>query len=236
PRIEDGILTGRGAADMKGSLAAMITACEAFVAAQPDHPGRIGFLLTSDEEGPARNGTRKVMEWLAEQDIAITWCVVGEPTSGDVLGDTIKNGRRGSLNFNLLVKGHQGHVAYPQLADNPIHRIAPALAELSTELWDQGNDYFPATSFQISNINSGTGATNVIPGSLRMLGNFRFCTESTAAELRERTEAILRRHNLDYSIDWQLSGEPFLTPRGALTDAISAAIEAETGRRPELST
>lgn len=234
--IEDDTLTARGAADMKSSLAAMVTACENFIAAHPEHPGRIGFLLTSDEEGPARNGTRKVMEWLAENQITIDWCILGEPTSSERFGDTVKNGRRGSLNFLLEVRGHQGHIAYPHLADNPIHRLAPALAELTAEVWDQGNEYFPATSFQVSNLNGGTGASNVIPGSVRLMGNFRFSTEVTDALLRERTEAILNRHGLDYSVDWQLSGQPFLTPKGTLTAAVSKAIVAETGVEPELST
>lgn len=236
PTIENGVLTGRGAADMKGSLAAMVTACEAFLASHADHRGRIGFLLTSDEEGPAKNGTRKVMEWLQQQDIAIDWCIVGEPTSDQQFGDTIKNGRRGSLNFELTIKGQQGHIAYPHLADNPIHRLGPVLAELTAEQWDTGNDYFPATSFQVSNINGGTGATNVIPGSVSLLGNFRFSTEVTEKILRQRTEAILAKHGLDYRINWQLSGQPFLTPKGNLTDAVSTAIAAETQVQPALST
>jgi succinyl-diaminopimelate desuccinylase len=236
PTIDGDVLTGRGAADMKGSLAAMVIACENFVAAHPNHRGRIGFLLTSDEEGPARNGTRKVMEWLNERGIAIDWCIIGEPTSGERLGDTIKNGRRGSLNFELTVNGKQGHIAYPHLADNPIHRLAPALAELTTAEWDSGNDYFPATSFQVSNINGGTGTTNVIPGEVKVVGNFRFSTEVTDEILRQHTEAILTRHNLDFAIDWQLSGQPFLTPRGNLTDAVSEAIASETGIKAELST
>lgn len=236
PTIDGDVLTGRGAADMKGSLAAMVTACENFVAANSQHNGRIGFLLTSDEEGPARNGTRKVMEWLGERDILIDWCIIGEPTSGEQLGDTIKNGRRGSLNFQLTVHGQQGHIAYPQWADNPIHRLAPALADLVAAEWDQGNDYFPATSFQASNLNGGTGASNVIPGAVTLVGNFRFSTEVTDEILRQHTEAILNKHNLDYSVDWQLSGQPFLTPRGNLTDAICEAITAETGIAATLST
>lgn len=236
PTIEGDVLTGRGAADMKGSLAAMVTACENFLAEHSDHRGRIGFLLTSDEEGPARNGTRKVMEWLDQEGIAIDWCIVGEPTSDQRFGDTIKNGRRGSLNFELKVIGQQGHIAYPQLAHNPVHRLAPALAELIAEEWDRGNEYFPATRFQISNINGGTGATNVIPGSVRLLGNFRFSTEVTEVLLRQRTEAILDRHALDYRIEWALSGDPFLTPRGDLTGAVSKAILDETGVEPALST
>ncbi|MEX1033264.1 MAG: succinyl-diaminopimelate desuccinylase [Cellvibrionaceae bacterium] len=236
PTIADGVLTGRGAADMKGSLAAMITACERFLVTHADHPGRIGFLLTSDEEGPAQNGTRKVMEWLQQQHVTIDWCIIGEPTSDKIFGDTVKNGRRGSLNFELTVKGQQGHIAYPQLADNPIHRLAPALSALTSAEWDRGNDYFPATSFQLSNINGGTGATNVIPGKVVVLGNFRFSTEVTQTELRERTQAILDEHGLDYGIDWQLSGQPFLTPQGDLTAAVSNAIAAETGVRPALST
>jgi succinyl-diaminopimelate desuccinylase len=230
------VLTGRGAADMKGSLAAMVTACEDFLAAHPNHRGRLGFLLTSDEEGPAHNGTRRVMDWLDAQGITIDWCIVGEPTSEKRLGDTIKNGRRGSLNFALTVNGQQGHIAYPQLADNPIHRLAPALAELTGVQWDQGDDYFPPTSFQVSNINGGTGVTNVIPGSVRLLGNFRFSPAVSEPILRQRTEAILERHGLNYHIDWQLSGQPFLTPTGELTEAVSRAIFTETQVQPFLST
>lgn len=236
PEIRDGLLYGRGAADMKGSLAAMLIACEAFIEANPDHPGRIGFLITSDEEGPAVNGTVKVLDYLAQQGIAIDWCLVGEPSSTDRLGDVIKNGRRGSLGAVLTVRGVQGHIAYPHLADNPIHRALPALHALASETWDEGNTFFPPTSMQVSNIRGGTGATNVIPGEVEVLFNFRFSTEVTDQQLRERTEAILDAHDIDYSIDWQLSGQPFLTPEGALVEATIASVEAVTGQRPELST
>lgn len=236
PVIRDGMLYGRGAADMKGSLAAMVTACERFVAEHPDHQGRIAFLITSDEEGIAVNGTVKVVEWLEARHEKITWCLVGEPSSTSTVGDVIKNGRRGSLGAELTVKGKQGHVAYPHLALNPIHVAAPALAELAVEVWDQGNAFFPATSFQISNFNSGTGATNVIPGEAHIVFNFRFSTELTEGQLRQRTEAILRKHGLDYDITWKLSGQPFLTASGALVAAAQKAIRAVTGRETELST
>lgn len=236
PRIIDGMLHGRGAADMKGSLASMVIACENFVAKHPDHRGRIAFLITSDEEGPSINGTVKVVEWLEANNTKITWCIVGEPSSTKLVGDVIKNGRRGSLGGILTVKGIQGHVAYPHLADNPIHKLAPALTELASEHWDDGNEFFPATSFQISNINGGTGATNVIPGTVDVVFNFRFSTELTDAILRERTEAILNNHGLNYDLTWTLSGQPFLTPRGDLVNAVVAAIKSETGRDTELST
>ncbi len=236
PTLRGDTLYGRGAADMKGSLAAMVVACEEFVAQHPDHPGRIGFLITSDEEGPAVDGTVKVMEYLADQGERIDFCLVGEPSSSASLGDVIKNGRRGSLNARLTVQGTQGHIAYPQLADNPIHRLAPALTELAAEHWDEGNRFFPPTSMQVSNINAGTGATNVIPGTVEVLFNFRFSTEVTEQELRQRTEAILSRHGLQYDIDWNLSGQPFLTPRGELVDAAIAAIREVTGLDTELST
>lgn len=236
PTLIDGVLYGRGAADMKGSLAAMMIACEEFLAAHPSHPGRIGFLITSDEEGDAVNGTVKVMEYLQQQNKSIDWCLVGEPSSSDVLGDVIKNGRRGSLGAVLTVRGIQGHIAYPQLADNPIHRALPALHALAQEVWDQGNDFFPPTSMQMSNINAGTGATNVIPGSLQLQFNFRFSTQVTEEELRQRTTAILDAHGLDYELLWNLSGQPFLTPSGALVDATIASIESVTGRTPQLST
>lgn len=236
PKIVDGMLLGRGAADMKGSLASMIVACENFVAKHPHHKGRIAFLITSDEEGPSINGTVKVVEWLEARGIKMQWCIVGEPSSTKVVGDVIKNGRRGSLGGILTVKGVQGHVAYPHLADNPIHKLAPALAELTAEHWDNGNEFFPATSFQISNINGGTGATNVIPGSVEVIFNFRFSTEVTAEILRERTEAIFNRHGLRYELQWTLSGQPFLTPRGELVDAVVAAVKTETGIDTELST
>lgn len=234
--IKGGYLYGRGAADMKGSLAAMVTACERFVAAHPDHHGRIAFLITSDEEGIAIDGTVKVVGQLQRENTLIDWCLVGEPSSSKVTGDVIKNGRRGSLGATLTVKGIQGHVAYPHLARNPIHEAATALAELAAEEWDRGNDFFPATSFQVSNIRSGTGATNVIPGTLEAHFNFRFSTELTEEKIRARTEAILQKHQLDYDIVWALSGQPFLTDRGALVDATVAAIREVTGMETELST
>ena len=234
--VEDGMLYGRGAADMKASLAAMITACEQFVAMHPQHPGRIGFLITSDEEGPALDGTVKVMDYLQRQGVVIDWCLVGEPSSGKTLGDTIKNGRRGSLNARVRVLGQQGHVAYPQLADNPIHRLAPALVELISTEWDRGNPHFPATSFQISNISGGSGASNVIPGEVEFLCNFRFSTELSAGAIRERVEAIFRHHQLNTQTAWTLSGEPFLTSNGALVKACQAAVNEVTGYRPVLST
>lgn len=236
PRIEDGILTGRGAADMKGSLAAMVVACERFVAENPTHRGSIAYLITSDEEGVAVDGTVRVVETLEARHEKIDWCLVGEPSSTRLVGDVIKNGRRGSLGGVLTVHGRQGHVAYPHLADNPIHRALPALAELAAETWDNGNDFFPATSFQISNINAGTGANNVIPGDLEIVFNFRYSTELTETQLRERTEAVLKRHGLNYTLNWKLSGHPFLTPRGDLVDAAVSAIKAITGRDTELST
>lgn len=236
PTEENGQLYGRGAADMKGSIAAMMVAVEDFVAAHPDHGGSLGFLITADEEGPSVNGTVKVVEALQARGEAIDYCLVGEPSSTDAVGDVIKNGRRGSLGAVLTVNGVQGHVAYPHLARNPVHDAAPALAELAATEWDRGNDFFPATSFQISNINAGTGATNVIPGSCEVVFNFRFSTELTEDELRRRTEAVLDKHGLDYQIEWKLSGQPFLTDRGALVDATVAAIRDVTGRDTELST
>ncbi|EWH03460.1 succinyl-diaminopimelate desuccinylase [Halomonas sp. BC04] len=237
PCIDDeGMLRGRGAADMKGSLAAMITATERFVATHPDHHGKIGFLITSDEEGPAVDGTRAVVEHLREANERLDYCVVGEPSSTDVLGDVIKNGRRGSLGGVLHVRGKQGHVAYPHLARNPIHQAMPALDALVREHWDAGNDFFPATSFQISNIRAGTGATNVIPGDVEVVFNFRFSTEVTHEQLRERTAAILDDFGIEYHIDWTLNGEPFLTPEGVLVDAALHGVETVLGRRPILST
>ena len=236
PTIIDGMLHGRGAADMKGSLAAMITACETFIDEHNTHNGRIAFLITADEEGPAKYGTVKVVEWLQSQNIHVDYCLVGEPSSTHKVGDIIKNGRRGSLGCVLTIKGQQGHVAYPHLADNPIHRAAPALAELASEQWDEGNDFFPATSFQISNINGGTGATNVIPGTVEIVFNFRFSTELTADILKSRTEAILDKHSLNYEIHWHLSGEPFLTAEGELVEATVHAIETVCGYTTELST
>ena len=229
-------LVGRGAADMKASLAAMVVACEQFVSQHRDHAGRIGFLITSDEEGPAKHGTVKVMETLTSQGEQIDWCVVGEPSSTEALGDLVKNGRRGSLNARLTVHGKQGHIAYPHLADNPIHRAMPTLNALVAEPWDQGNDFFDPTSLQISTIRAGQGVTNVIPGSVEVLFNLRFSTEVTADEIRERCEVILNQGGLTYDIDWSLSGEPFLTEPGALLNAVIDSIEATTGRVPEVST
>ena len=236
PEIRDGMLYGRGAADMKGSLAAMVVACENFVAQHPHHQGSIAFLITSDEEGVAKDGTVKVVEYLEARQEKMTWCLVGEPSSSKKLGDVIKNGRRGSLNGILKVIGIQGHVAYPQLADNPIHKAAPALAELAAEVWDNGNEFFPATSFQISNIHAGTGANNVIPADIEVVFNFRFSTEVTAEQLKARTEAILAKHGLKYELAWSLSGQPFLTAKGELVAASVAAIKEVTGLDTELST
>ena len=232
----DGMLCGRGAADMKGSLAAMVVAVERFVADYPEHKGAIAFLITSDEEGPAVHGTQAVVERLAARQERLDWCIVGEPSSTSQVGDMVKNGRRGSLNGKLRIRGVQGHVAYPHLAQNPIHLATPALAELAAEHWDAGNAFFPPTSFQISNIHSGTGATNVIPGELTALFNFRFSTESTVEGLQQRVEAILDKHGLKWQIDWSLSGLPFLTEPGALLDAVAASIRAVTGRDTVAST
>ncbi|MFA7258877.1 MAG: succinyl-diaminopimelate desuccinylase [Aeromonas bestiarum] len=236
PTIQDGVLYGRGAADMKGSLASMVVATERFVAANPDHQGSIAFLITSDEEGPFINGTTRVIDTLEARHEKITWCIVGEPSSTAVVGDVVKNGRRGSITGDLLVRGVQGHVAYPHLADNPIHKAAPALTELAATVWDQGNAYFPPTSFQIANIQGGTGASNVIPGELQVQFNFRFSTQLTDMDIRERVETLLDRHGLDYQLDWTLSGQPFLTDTGDLLDAAVAAIEQVNGQRPALLT
>ncbi|MGZ8319869.1 MAG: succinyl-diaminopimelate desuccinylase [Telluria sp.] len=236
PTHRDGKLYGRGAADMKTSLAAMVVACEEFIAAHPGHKGSIAFLITSDEEGPAVDGTVVVCERLEERGETIDFCLVGEPTSAHVLGDTIKNGRRGSLSGKLRIKGIQGHIAYPQHARNPIHQAAPALAELAAEQWDQGNEYYLPTSWQVSNIHAGTGANNVIPGEMTLEFNFRFSTASTADGLEARVHAILDKHNLEYDLEWTLSGQPFLTPRGTLSDAVAQAILGETGVHTELST
>ena len=236
PTIVDGQLYGRGAADMKGSLAAMVVAAEQFVTDLPDHKGRLAFLITSDEEGIAVNGTAKVVDWLQQQEITPQWCLVGEPSSSSQTGDTIKNGRRGSLGCRLTIKGKQGHVAYPHLAANPIHSGIPALNELTREIWDQGNDSFPATSFQISNINGGSGATNVIPGTVEVLFNFRFSTELTEGQLRDRTEAILDKYPIEYEAEWNLSGQPFLTVKGDLVEAAITSIAKVTGLESELST
>ncbi len=236
PEIRGGMLYGRGAADMKGSLAAMVTACESFVVEHPDHKGSIGFLITSDEEGPSINGTVKVVEHLVKTGVKIDMCLVGEPSSTRQLGDVIKNGRRGSLNGKLTVHGKQGHVAYPDLAVNPIHLVAPALAELAAIEWDQGNDHFPPTSFQISNIHSGTGAENVVPGELDCQFNLRYSTELTEQQIRAQVCAVLDRHELRYTLDWRLSGEPFLTPAGELVEATSQAIKSITHIETRLST
>ncbi len=236
PTLREGRLYGRGAADMKGAVAAFVTAVEDFVARHPAHPGSVGLLLTSDEEGPAVNGTVKVVEWLRKRGVAIDYCVVGEPTSSRTLGDVIKNGRRGSLNAKVVIHGVQGHVAYPHLARNPIHALAPALAELTSTVWDNGNEDFPPTSFQISNIHGGTGAENVIPGSVELNCNFRFSTATTEATLRERLEGIFEKHRVEYTINWQLSGQPYLTRKGALVAAARRAIRNKLGIEPTLST
>ena len=236
PTVRDGKLYGRGAADMKTSIAAMVIACEEFIAANPDHLGSIAFLITSDEEGPAVDGTVVVCDMLEERGETLDYCIVGEPTSSHILGDMIKNGRRGSLSGHLVIKGVQGHIAYPHLARNPIHQAAPALAELAAEVWDEGNEYYAPTTWQISNIHSGTGATNVIPGHMTIDFNFRFSTASTAEGLEARVHAILDRHCLEYQLDWTLSGLPFLTPKGTLSDAVCKAIHDETGVATELST
>ena len=236
PEVRDGLLYGRGAADMKSSLAAFVVAIEAFVAQQPQHLGSIALLLTSDEEGDAVDGTVRVVEALQARGERIDFCIVGEPTSVARLGDTIKNGRRGSLSGRLIVKGIQGHVAYPQLAKNPVHLAAPALAELARETWDDGNEYFPPTTFQISNVHAGTGAGNVIPGSLEVLFNFRFATASTPQGLQDRVHAILDRHGLEYELSWNYSGKPYLTPRGKLVAALEQSIRATTGVEAQLST
>ena len=234
--IEDGLLHGRGAADMKGSLAAMIVATERFVTKHPDHKGSISFLITSDEEGPFINGTTRVIDTLEERGEKIDMCLVGEPSSRDVLGDVVKNGRRGSLTGFLTIEGVQGHVAYPHLAQNPIHLATPALTELSQTVWDMGNDFFPATSFQISNINGGTGAGNVIPGELEVQFNFRFSTEVTHQQLQQKVNSILQKHNLNYELNWIVNGLPFLTDHGPLVDATVAAIKSVTGLTTNLET
>jgi succinyl-diaminopimelate desuccinylase len=236
PTLRDGRLFGRGASDMKSSIAAFVVAAEEFVRAHPAHRGSIALLLTSDEEGPATDGTVAVVERLAARAEAIDGCIVGEPTSVDRLGDTIKNGRRGSLSGRLRVKGVQGHVAYPHLARNPVHELAPALAELAATTWDRGNEYFPPTTFQVSNIHAGTGASNVIPGTCEVDFNLRFAPVSTAAELMRRIEAVLDRHGLDYEIEWTVGAQPFLTHPGELVEAIRRAIVDRTGVQPQLST
>ncbi|MFZ3002088.1 MAG: succinyl-diaminopimelate desuccinylase [Undibacterium umbellatum] len=236
PTHRDGKLYGRGAADMKTSIAAFVVATEEFVAAHPDHKGSIGFLITSDEEGPATDGTVVVCEKLKARGERLDYCIVGEPTSVNKLGDTIKNGRRGTMSGKLIVKGVQGHIAYPQLAKNPIHLAAPAMAELVAEVWDEGNDYYLPTSWQMSNIHAGTGASNVIPGEAVIDFNFRFSTASTAEGLQQRVHVILDKHGLEYELKWTVGGHPFLTPKGSLSDALGDAIRAETGIETELST
>ena len=236
PVLKDGVLYGRGAADMKSGLAAMITATERFIARHPEHRGSLAFLLTSDEEGPSIDGTRRVMEVLEARGEKITWCVVGEPTSSEAFGDMIKIGRRGSLSGKLTVHGVQGHVAYPHLADNPVHAVAPALAELAGRTWDKGNEFFQPTTFQVSNISAGTGAPNVIPGELKARFNIRFSTEQTVEKLQRTITEILDRHKVNYSLEWFVSGLPFFTPPGELSAAVVQAVREHTGRTPDLST
>ena len=236
PTIKDGFLYGRGAADMKGGLASMVTATENFVKENPNHNGTIAFLITSDEEGVAINGTVKVMDYLKENNQKIDFCLIGEPSSTNITGDVIKNGRRGSLNGEINVQGQQGHVAYPHLAQNPIHLIAPALSELCKQEWDNGNEYFPATSFQISNVHSGDGVTNVIPGEAKVMFNIRYSTETTKEELKSKVHEILDLHKLDYSVDWSHSGYPFLTPKGELVSACISAVKETKEITPELAT
>ncbi len=236
PQVIDGVLYGRGAADMKGSLAAMITATERFIAAHPDHKGSIAYLITSDEEGPSINGTVKVVEHLQARNEKIDMCLVGEPSSTHKLGDVVKNGRRGSLSGTLVIHGKQGHVAYPHLALNPVHQSAAAIKELVEIQWDQGNEFFPPTSFQISNIHAGTGANNVIPGDLEILFNLRFSTQTTEQEIRQKVEAVLDKYKLDYDLQWNLSGHPFITPEGELVAATCKAIKKVCGYDTELST
>ncbi|ENK7128395.1 succinyl-diaminopimelate desuccinylase [Serratia marcescens] len=236
PAIRDGMLYGRGAADMKGSLAAMVVAAERFVAANPDHRGRLAFLITSDEEASATHGTVKVVETLMARNERLDYCLVGEPSSTERVGDVVKNGRRGSITANLHIHGVQGHVAYPHLADNPVHRAMPALNELVAIEWDRGNEFFPPTSMQIANVQAGTGSNNVIPGDLYVQFNFRFSTELTDAMIKQRVEELLERHQMNYSIEWRLSGQPFLTSRGALVDAVVNAVEHYSELTPQLLT
>jgi succinyl-diaminopimelate desuccinylase len=236
PTVREGLLYGRGAADMKSGLAAMLTATESFVAECAAHRGAIAFLITSDEEGPSVDGTRRVIETLRERGERIDWCIVGEPSSETSIGDTIKIGRRGSLSGRLTVHGVQGHIAYPQFADNPIHRFAPALAELSSRLWDQGNEHFQPTTFQVSNLNAGTGAPNVIPGELKARFNLRYSPVQTLDQLKRTVEDLLSRHQVKFTLEWYLSGEPFYTPPGPLSSAVCAAVRTVTGRVPTLST
>ena len=236
PTLKDGFLYGRGAADMKGSLASWVVALEQFVALHPNHHGSLALLITSDEEGPFIDGTTRVIDALEARHEKIDWCIVGEPSSTQTLGDVIKNGRRGSLTAAITAKGIQGHVAYPHLVNNPIHKVVPALAELAATKWDDGNEFFPPTSFQIANINGGTGASNVVPGHVEVMCNFRYSTELTADDLTAKVEAILDHHQVDYDINWTYNGLPFLTASGALVDACLAAIKATTGTDSQLST
>jgi len=236
PTIRNGLLYGRGTADMKGSIAAFVTACERFVTDNPNHNGSIAFLITSDEEGPATGGTVKVIETLEARNEKIDWCLVGEPSSTTKIGDIVKNGRRGSMNGYLTVKGKQGHIAYPHLAENPIHLLTPALTELCCIEWDQGNDDFPPTSFQVSNLNAGTGVTNVIPGTADLIFNFRYSTEVTHEQLQQQVKAILDKYKLDYDLKWELSGKPFRTASGKLVDAVKSAIKETTDYETKLST
>lgn len=236
PVIRDGLLYGRGAADMKSGLAAMLTASEEFIGENPRHRGTIAFLITSDEEGPSVDGTRRVVEVLRERQESIDWCLVGEPSSETTLGDTIKIGRRGSLSGRLTVHGIQGHIAYPQLADNPVHAMAPALTELAARVWDRGNEHFQPTSFQVSNISAGTGAPNVIPGELRARFNLRFSTEQTVEGLKQIVEEILQRHRVKYSLEWFISGHPFLTVPGTLSQAAARAVQEQLQISPKLTT
>jgi succinyl-diaminopimelate desuccinylase len=236
PTIRDGRLYGRGAADMKSSIASFVTATEAFVRERPGHSGSIAFLITSDEEGPSVDGTARVVDALKRRGESINYCIVGEPSSVEALGDAIKNGRRGSLSGRLTVRGVQGHIAYPHLARNPIHLVAPALAELAATRWDEGDEHFPPTSWQVSNIHGGTGATNIIPASIEIDFNFRFCAKSGEQSLKQRLEDVLRRHELDYDLQWSLSGLPFVTRSGKLVEAVKRAVFEHTGRTPALST
>ncbi len=236
PTLKDGFLYGRGAADMKGSLASWVVALEQFIALHPDHHGSLALLITSDEEGPFVDGTTRVIDVLEARNEKIDWCIVGEPSSTNTLGDVIKNGRRGSLTAAITAKGIQGHVAYPHLVNNPIHKVVPALAELAATKWDDGNEFFPPTSFQIANINGGTGASNVVPGHVEVMCNFRYSTELTADDLTAKVEAILDRHEVDYDINWTYNGLPFLTASGALVDACLEAIKTTTGTISQLST
>jgi succinyl-diaminopimelate desuccinylase len=236
PEIRDGVLYGRGAADMKSGLAAMVTAAEEFTRAHPQHKGTVAFLITSDEEGPSIDGTRRVVQTLRERGQRIDWCLVGEPSSERVLGDTVKVGRRGSLSGRLTVHGVQGHIAYPQLAENPVHTLAPALAELTSRVWDQGTQHFQPTSFQVSNLNAGTGAPNVIPGELKARFNLRYCPLQTLEGLKATVEEILQRHKVRYTLEWYVSGEPFYTAPGKLSQAVADAVESISGIRPKLTT